>query len=208
MCPTFLEADVKLIFVLVVLWLAQGFFFSQIDTNASAALFGALTMGLLQLSAFWYFRASLPLRAQTSVWLVPPFGVLARWTLFALVAAGSIQAVSIHFLPTLDLPFQPLTQHLSGWLVAVLIAPLVEEILFRACIFELLRLRFSNLPALLISATLFGLYHGDLVSIAFAFCGGLVFGIAYLRSNSILPGFIAHAVVNAAGLIAIRDSLG
>lgn len=198
----------ELILVLVLLWMGQAIFITQADLNVAVAVVGALIMGLLQLAALWFFRRTLPQQAAASIRLIPHIGVLARWTLFTLTAGGLIQAASIHFVPTLDLPFQPLTHHWAGWSVAVLIAPLVEEILFRACVFELLRPRFSTTVALLISAAVFGLAHGALVSIAFAFCAGLVFGFAYLRSGSILPSFIGHAVVNAMGLWTIRHGAG
>jgi len=198
----------ELIFVLVLLWMTQGLFFSQVGAIGSGALVGVLTMGLLELAALWYFRRSLPQRGVACVRAVPPFDVFARWTLFSLFCGGLLQAVSFCLAPTLDMRLQPLTQHWTGWLAAVAVAPLVEEILFRACVFELVRPRSSTPIALLLSAALFGLAHGDLVSISLAFCAGVVFGVAYLRSGSILPGLIGHATVNAAGLIAIRHGLG
>lgn len=198
----------ELVLVLLLLWMGQGVFIAHMDANVAVAVIGALILGLLQLSALWFFRRTLPQRAAASIRYIPHIGVLARWALFTVAAGGLIQATSIGFSPEQDLPFQPLTQHWAGWLVVVLIGPLVEEILFRACVFELLRPKFPTTVALLISAAIFGLGHGSLVGMAFAFCGGLIFGFAYLRSGSILPGFIGHAVVNAIGLWAIRNGAG
>lgn len=198
----------ELVLVLVLLWMGQGILIVNMDTHVAAAAVGALVMGLLQLSALWFFRRSLPQTAMAAIRHIPNIGVLARWVLFAVSAGGLLQLVSFHMAPTLDLPLQPWTQQWAGWLVVALIAPLVEEILFRACIFELLRPKFSTITTLLMPAAIFGLAHSSLMGMALAFCGGILFGIAYLRSGSILPGFIGHAVVNTMGLWAIRNGAG
>ncbi|MDP3617666.1 MAG: hypothetical protein Q8R49_07615, partial [Rhodoferax sp.] len=116
----------ELIFVLVLLWITQGLFFSQVGAIGSGALVGVLTMGLLELAALWYFRGSLPQRGVACVRAVPPFDVFARWTLLSLFCGGLLQAVSLYLAPTLDMRLQPLTQHWTGWLAAVAVTPLVE----------------------------------------------------------------------------------
>lgn len=205
MPPLLEEAILELVLVLVLLWIGQGLLLALSEANASLAATGALIFGLLELFALWFYRRTLPQQAATSIRYIPKTGVLLRWSVFAVIAGGLIQVASIGFAPAEDLSFRPMTTHWAGWIFVVLIGPLVEEILFRACVFELLRPKFSVAIALVSSAALFGLGHGSLVSMAFAFCGGLMFSFAYLRSGSILPGFIGHAVVNAIGLWAIRN---
>lgn len=193
---------------LVWSWVGMSVLLSNLGDAGLTTLVGALCLGLLQLAALWYFRGSLPASALSAIRVIPPVPKLARWTLFAVVGGGLLQLLGNHFTATSDMLLEPLTRYWAGWLLAVVVLPLVEEILFRACLFEFFRPMFPIPVALLISAAIFGLGHGPgLLGVAFAFCGGLVFGAAYLRSDSIVPGFIGHAVVNAAGLIAISNGL-
>lgn len=74
-------------------------------------------------------------------------------------------------------------------------APLTEEILFRGVVLGRLR-RFGDGFAILISALLFGLYHGNLEQFAFAVPVGVVLAYLRLRLDSILPCILLHAANN------------
>lgn len=89
---------------------------------------------------------------------------------------------------------QPL---LSGCLIfyACLIAPILEEIIFRGYILRLLR-RFGNGFAILLSALLFGIYHFDLTQLLPAFAMGCLFGYLALSCNSIFPVIAIHTLNN------------
>jgi membrane protease YdiL (CAAX protease family) len=83
----------------------------------------------------------------------------------------------------------------------VILAPLFEEIIFRGLLFPTLHARFGSLPAIGGSALLFALAHGyGLVAFLAVFWSGLLWGWAYSRTGSLLPGMAAHAVNN--GLVA------
>lgn len=77
----------------------------------------------------------------------------------------------------------------------VVVAPLVEETVFRGVILGALR-RFGDSFALLISSVLFALIHGNLVQLPNAFLMGLLIGYFVLCTGSLWTGVIIHMVNN------------
>lgn len=89
---------------------------------------------------------------------------------------------------------------------AVIIAPLIEEMVFRG-VFQtsLIHLcRETRWPALIIASTVFSMIHWSVVAwqgLVPLFVLGLVFGYLYERTGSLLSPILAHAVFNAANII-------
>ena len=81
------------------------------------------------------------------------------------------------------------------FVIAVLPAVL-EEILFRGCVLRVLR-PFGDGFAVLVSAVLFGLMHGNIRQIPFATIVGLVLGWMYVTTNSLLLPMVVHFINNA-----------
>ena len=80
--------------------------------------------------------------------------------------------------------------------VTVAILPaLVEEFAFRGVILGKLR-KHSDSLAVLVSAVVFGLIHGNFTQIPFAFVVGLVLGYITVKTNSLLPAIIIHFLNN------------
>jgi membrane protease YdiL (CAAX protease family) len=88
---------------------------------------------------------------------------------------------------------------LLAFLATVVVAPVVEEMVFRGLVQSRLRQAMPDWLALLLSAGVFGLCHGQLLWMAYAFVLGLAFGVVALRCNSILPTILMHMVFNALG---------
>lgn len=84
-------------------------------------------------------------------------------------------------------------------LATVIAAPLAEEVIFRGLIQSRLNRVMPGWLAVVVSALLFGLCHGQAVWMAYAFLLGLFFGWIALRSKSILPTVVAHMIFNAIG---------
>lgn len=76
------------------------------------------------------------------------------------------------------------------------IAPIVEEIVFRGVIMNLLR-RFGDCFALLLSSLLFAAVHMNLVQMPNAFIMGLVIGYFSLCTGSLWTGVCIHMLNNA-----------
>ncbi|MFK7960686.1 MAG: CPBP family glutamic-type intramembrane protease [Phycisphaerales bacterium] len=77
-------------------------------------------------------------------------------------------------------------------------AAVVEELIFRACLFVGLRHWMSLWPAAILSGTIFGIVHGygpiGLLSVSM---GGAIYAVAYEWTRSIGVCIIAHAIHNA-----------
>ncbi len=81
--------------------------------------------------------------------------------------------------------------------VAVVFAPLVEEMFFRGFLFQGLRSRYGWINAMLVSSAIFALGHLDLASLIPTFILGNVLAYVYHRSNSVWPGILLHFLNNA-----------
>lgn len=97
----------------------------------------------------------------------------------------------------------PLTNDLSvlilyGIMVAV-IPPIVEELLFRGMVLHGLR-KYGDGFAVVVSAILFGLYHGNFVQIAFAFFAGLVMALVVVKTGSLWTSILIHFANNSISL--------
>ncbi len=81
-------------------------------------------------------------------------------------------------------------------LCAIGIAPVTEELIFRAGIFRFVRTRLTRWAALLLPALLFGALHSNLASFAPLVALGVVFSLAYERTGRISTTMVAHALFN------------
>lgn len=90
---------------------------------------------------------------------------------------------------------------LGAVVVAVIGAPLIEEIVFRGIVFRSLRRVSPPWVAILASSVLFGLYHMNTVQIVYATLMGLVAGIIYEKSNNLLFPILIHVANNLVAAI-------
>jgi membrane protease YdiL (CAAX protease family) len=95
--------------------------------------------------------------------------------------------------------------------MAVLVAPLVEETVFRGYLYPLFAKSFGVVASILITGTLFGLMHGaqlgwtwELVSVLI--CVGVVFTFVRARTGSVFASFLLHLGYNTT--IAVFTILG
>lgn len=92
------------------------------------------------------------------------------------------------------------------WRLA-LCSPVIEEFLFRGLILRGFLLNYSKKTAIILSALIFGFIHLHL-SVAQVVVGvglGVLYGIWYVRTGSLVPGLVGHALQN--GLISIAKLL-
>jgi len=83
---------------------------------------------------------------------------------------------------------------LLAFSVAIL-TPFAEELLFRGFILGMLLKRYSDTQSIVISSLIFAIAH-EPIAMILAFGGGLLYGWVRVRTGSILPGMIAHAIWN------------
>ncbi len=83
-----------------------------------------------------------------------------------------------------------------GLLLYGLLYPLLEEVIFRGIFFALLRRWIPWVAAALISAVLFGIYHGNIVQGIYAACVGFLLAYLYERLGSFWFPFLGHCSAN------------
>ena len=140
-----------------------------------------------------------------------PWAVLI-WT--ALLALGSIPlADALSSLTNVKMPAEELqllttlVTHPWGWIAVGVLVPIAEEMVFRGAILRTLltlcghRWRWG---AIVLSALLFGLAHGNMAQLLNATLLGCLLGWLYYRSGSIAPGIVFHMVNNSVAVLLVR----
>lgn len=83
-----------------------------------------------------------------------------------------------------------------AFLAAGIVAPIVEEVIFRGLIFTRLNRVMSGMAAAVLSAAVFGWCHGQFIWFCYAFVLGLIFGYLTHATGSVLPAMVMHLVFN------------
>ena len=92
-----------------------------------------------------------------------------------------------------------------GVVAIALLGPVAEELCFRgAVIGGMLRQGCRPWTAVAVSALLFGLIHMNPAQVPFAAAMGLVLGVLYLRTGSLLLPILVHVVNNSLSVLQIR----
>jgi uncharacterized protein len=84
-------------------------------------------------------------------------------------------------------------------IATMFIAPVFEEIFFRGFLFKGFRQKYGWKVALLISAAIFSLFHGQVATLIPTFLLGSLFAYLYQRTESIFPSMILHFLFNSVG---------
>lgn len=80
------------------------------------------------------------------------------------------------------------------------IPPLAEELAMRGVILQSMK-KHGNAFAILVSAFVFGVFHGNPAQIPFAFMCGIILGFACIESGSIWTSIIIHSLVNSLSVV-------
>lgn len=157
------------------------------------------------------------------------FGVLASGVITFLILLPIVRATMVIwslFLTSVGLPIEG--QDLVGmfknaespWVVAllvsmaVLIAPVVEELIFRAGIYRFLQARVSHVLALLLPSLFFAMLHVNwktltgLNSLAPLVVLAIVFSLAYRYTGRIGTVIVAHALFNLTASLSVLGGTG
>ena len=89
-----------------------------------------------------------------------------------------------------------ITVYAVYFLTVVIIPAVVEEVLFRGAVMQILSPPLGDKNALITQAVLFGMIHCHPEKIPYAIAGGLFLGYVRMKSNSLFPAIILHAVSN------------
>ena len=134
---------------------------------------------------------------RTAWWLLPPILLLLPGIV---LAASAMDALVVWLAPMSTGEVEMFEQMTSGDLVSVVgacvLAPMLEEMLFRGIILRSFLRQYSTRRAIVFSALLFGLAHLNIYQFASASLIGLLFGWLYARTRSLLPCILLHATYN------------
>lgn len=119
--------------------------------------------------------------------VIPTFNVLVQW------------------LPLEDLlenEFDGLTRNLLGAFTISVLAPLLEEVMFRGAIQGyMMRRMHSPWAAIIAAALVFGIFHMNPIQIVYATLLGVVFGWIYYRTGSLMSVIVGHVLNNTIATI-------
>jgi membrane protease YdiL (CAAX protease family) len=143
-------------------------------------------------------RAAIPaLGLRPSNWKYLVFGPLATLALSVAVSQLGIEPQGMKQV----LDFVPNRLVLSLLLLAVL-APLVEELVFRGLIYGWVAGRWGGLAGLIISSIAFAAAHFEPAHVVLVLPLGLLFGWMRWRTDSLLPSLVAHILNNGFAVLA------
>jgi membrane protease YdiL (CAAX protease family) len=89
----------------------------------------------------------------------------------------------------------------ANFLVVALVAPVVEELTYRGLGFAVVRDRFGSWPAVVVTSLAFGLAHGLIVALTILTLFGVVLALLRMRTSSLYPPIVLHAIFNGVALI-------
>ncbi len=92
--------------------------------------------------------------------------------------------------------------------VAVVLAPISEELVFRRGIYRFLKGRIPPILALTVSSLMFAAIHFNIQSFLALFALGMLFGRAYERTGSISTPILFHSCFNLLAIVTITFASG
>lgn len=101
---------------------------------------------------------------------------------------------------SLKIPFNSVPGVILMMLAVVVVAPITEELICRGVILRIFR-RFGDVFAIVGSALVWALLHGNLTQGLPVFAMGLIFGIIAIKSGSVIPTIIIHCINNTISIV-------
>lgn len=142
------------------------------------------------------------------------------WGVIVIMATGIVIEPLLALFPDVYMEQLSSLMGRGGWmmLTAIVLAPILEEILFRGIVQDSLTYKYGPLRGILLGAALFGIVHVIPQQAFNAFLIGLVLGYIYYQTRSLVPVIVIHCINNAIAyftwvisgekLISTRQQLG
>lgn len=127
------------------------------------------------------------------------FSVGACIALNNLIILSNIQSISMSYGQTMEALYAtPLPLQL---LCLGIIIPIVEEVIYRGLVYRRLRSSMSFGKAMIGSAMLFGIFHGNVVQLLYALLLGMALSYFYEKYGTLKAPIIAHCAMNIASVL-------
>ncbi len=123
---------------------------------------------------------------------------------FAIMFDNNISMFNLKNYAQSDDATQTWMQLVFTFITTAILPAFAEEIAFRGVFMGVMR-KYGDAFAILSSALVFGLMHGNTTQIVFAFTLGLIFGYLDCKANSIVPSVILHFANNFYAIL--RDGM-
>ena len=130
--------------------------------------------------------------------------IQSKWVLYVFVMielcsiALNIMMEQINLTDMLEEKVTLLVENMWGLLAVCVVGPIAEELIFRGAICGMMLRRGSNpLLAICVSAVIFGLIHFNPAQIPFAICLGVILGLIYYKTRSVIPVCLLHIFNNS-----------
>jgi membrane protease YdiL (CAAX protease family) len=165
-------------------------------------LFLYITLAVLRDLPFWRSLGWKKFRTRQSGEKANPWGFFFAGSCLAIFVAYA--STRIH--TTKNVPIEELFKTRNSAMLllamAVLVAPLVEETVFRGYLYPLFAKTFGVLPGILLTGGLFGLMHGAQLGWTWGFVSllilvGVIFTFARARTGTVLASYLLHLGYNS-----------
>lgn len=184
--PGFIVQGLIFLFLMLCLWKFPYFFGKGINKEDLSAL------SVVKKALYAFFFA-----------LIPLFVVAFFWTQLL----STLQHIGINIVVEPQFLVKVLVQTKSTLIIslitsfAIVIAPITEELIFRAGIYRFLKGRISPRNALIVSSLLFAAGHFSISAFLPLFFLGLILVRLYEHTGNIMPSIFFHACFNTNTLI-------
>jgi len=180
---------------------------ARIDLKAIESALALYASIVLFVIGFLVFRNMNPIEAFGLRWISWPQGIVtvfialalllppiyaAQWAGYSLCGAGTDPQPIVSFL----IEHQSLRDRLSVVAIAVIAAPLTEELVFRGCLYGVLRQIGGRFVAIAATSLLFALIHGHIPSLAGLLVLAVGLSLVYEKTGSLWAPVLLHATFN------------
>ena len=162
---------------------------------------------LVLLPAFFLLSKNIPAVKSKPSKIKPETFVVSLFICYFAAILGSMVGSRLSYFITGD-NTSLLAQALGGGstllrlLVAGIVAPICEELVFRKLLIDRFS-RFGNRFAVIASGIMFGLFHLNLQQFFYAMILGFIFGYIYVKTRNILHSIILHIIFNSFSSVVI-----
>lgn len=154
------------------------------------------------------FNSSRASTAATTMLLVPLILLATPFMLLVMGGVSEILQSTFPMSPSTEAQFSTLlTPALPQVVLVCVLAPVLEEMLFRGIILRSFLAQYERWYAIAGSAVVFGFAHGNIYQLVSATLFGLLAGWLYERTRSLVPCIALHAANNV-GVMVLSTSAG
>ncbi len=165
-------------------------------TVASLALILIIGKGIMKISFHGFIRPTKQGAKTAVVWAPACFVINMIFSLAVAYFTSFMNAQGVT-VPTSDFSISSpsAASILMQLAYVVILAPIIEEFIYRGIILGVLT-KYGNTAAILLSAAAFALMHGNIPQAASAFGTGIVYAIIAVNCGSVFPTIIIHMTNN------------